>query len=178
MIERDVNPAKCPGCGAVEEWASATEILYACGSTSHDGGTSIALGDCQGLDCLRRQLVTERQRVDSLGRKCEAEKRRGDELPDDLDITTSQRDSVVSHRNYLERLLNGGQLAAVEKERDEAILERDDDRRTKVELFDKLWSLVYPGKTDWEYPGMVYRHVKALVDELKAKVAVLEAKGE
>lgn len=36
-------------------------------------------------------------------------------------------------------------------------------------LFDELWQLVYPGQTDWEYPGMVYRHVRDYIDELKAK---------
>lgn len=33
-------------------------------------------------------------------------------------------------------------------------------------LLDDFWALVYPGQTDWEYPGMVYRHVNARIDEL------------
>lgn len=38
-------------------------------------------------------------------------------------------------------------------------------------LLNGLWGLVYPGQTDWEYPGMVYRHVKARMEELQAQEA-------
>ena len=37
-----------------------------------------------------------------------------------------------------------------------------------MDALDKLWQLVYPGKTDWDYPGMVYRHVHEWMKEIAA----------
>lgn len=37
---------------------------------------------------------------------------------------------------------------------------------------DEMWKLVYPGKTDWDYPAMVWRHVRDYIDELRSGIDV------
>lgn len=44
-----------------------------------------------------------------------------------------------------------------------------DCTEAEMDTLDKIWQLVYPGKTDWEYPGQVYRHVRAMIDEICAE---------
>lgn len=46
-----------------------------------------------------------------------------------------------------------------------------------TQLLNDLWGLVYPGQTDWEYPGMVYRHVKARIEELRAALPTGSTQG-
>lgn len=41
-------------------------------------------------------------------------------------------------------------------------------------LLDDLWGLVYPGQTDWEYPGQVQNHLQQYIEELKAAGAQAE----
>ena len=36
---------------------------------------------------------------------------------------------------------------------------------------DLLWGLVYPGKTDWEYPAQVFRHVRDVMEGLQIQLA-------
>jgi cell division protein FtsB len=42
-------------------------------------------------------------------------------------------------------------------------------------LWDSLWQIAYPDKTDWEYPGQVYGHVKQVFIELKTEVEKLKS---
>lgn len=52
--------------------------------------------------------------------------------------------------------------------------ELDDDRQVVNEAMNDIWGIVYPGKDDWDYFGMVFRHVNALVGELRSKNAAME----
>ena len=44
-----------------------------------------------------------------------------------------------------------------------------DCTEAEMDTLDKLWQLVYPDKTDWEYPGQVYRHVRLRMEEIEAE---------
>ena len=34
-------------------------------------------------------------------------------------------------------------------------------------ILNDLWQLLYPGKTDWEYPGQVYSHIWVEIERLR-----------
>ncbi len=115
-------------------------------------------------DCLRRQL--------------DAEKRKGDEALSELDTAISELAEAqadnLKQAEIIGKHIDDMDKCAMEKRGLECDLERvtlarDDDRRTKGDLLDNLWGILYPGKTDWEYPGMVYRHVEALIGEIRAE---------
>jgi hypothetical protein len=57
-----------------------------------------------------------------------------------------------------------------------ANLSYDDLNERYVELLDNLWGIVYPGKTDWEYPKQAERHLEDYVNELKKRNELLEAR--
>lgn len=40
---------------------------------------------------------------------------------------------------------------------------------------DELWQIVYPCKTDWEYPAQVIRHVRDAYQEMRRKAEECEA---
>jgi hypothetical protein len=39
-----------------------------------------------------------------------------------------------------------------------------------------IWSLLYPGKTDWAYPTQVSNHVRLALEEKDARIKELERK--
>lgn len=41
----------------------------------------------------------------------------------------------------------------------------------ETDALDLLWGLVYPGKTDWEYPAQVFRHVRDVMEGLQIQLA-------
>jgi hypothetical protein len=38
------------------------------------------------------------------------------------------------------------------------------------DIMNKLWQLLYPGKTDWDYPGQVYNHIRIELETLNKKL--------
>lgn len=38
-------------------------------------------------------------------------------------------------------------------------------RKNLCEILDKIWQIMYPGLTDWEYPGQVLSHLRVFVDD-------------
>jgi len=48
-----------------------------------------------------------------------------------------------------------------------------DTVRSLTDVLDYGWGLLYPGKTDWEYPGQVINHLHAEIQNQKKKVDTL-----
>lgn len=48
-----------------------------------------------------------------------------------------------------------------------------DTVRSLTDVLDYGWGLLYPGKTDWEYPGQVINHLNAEIQIQKKKVDAL-----
>lgn len=42
------------------------------------------------------------------------------------------------------------------------------------DILNHIWGIVYPGKTDWDYPGQVYNHVRVEIEHLQAENARLK----
>lgn len=49
-----------------------------------------------------------------------------------------------------------------------------DRSRRFTESLDAVWQIVYPGKTDWEYPAQVVRHVRDAYQETQRKAEAFD----
>lgn len=99
------------------------------------------------------------------------------------DLKRTLGEGVISDQLIMAQL--GVKVAALERQLDEAKTnheaeiidlkaELEDDRQVVNEAMNDIWGIVYPGKDDWDYFGMVFRHINALVGELRAKNAAME----
>lgn len=65
-------------------------------------------------------------------------------------------------------------MQAWESDRSQLKNELDSIKLTFDDILNYGWGLLYPGKTDWEYPGQVINHLWSEVNIQKKKVSELE----
>lgn len=56
----------------------------------------------------------------------------------------------------------------VKEENERLELQLKDSGETFEKWLNEVWQIVYPGKTDWDYPAQVVRHIETYVGELKS----------
>jgi chromosome segregation ATPase len=45
--------------------------------------------------------------------------------------------------------------------------ELEDTRKRFDQILNDCWGILYPGRTDWEYPGQLYNHLRSEIEKLQ-----------